>query len=83
MPSDPAARQEAARALIKRERLPLPPTGPRRVYVQVDDQIDFINIDPQSHDRFQSGDLGLTVDDRGRLCVLPRRALEELNALRS
>jgi hypothetical protein len=82
VPSDPQEREAAIQALFKRARLPLPPPGPRRFYVQEGELIEFIEMDAQSFEPFRAGELGLAYDHRGRLCVLNRQALIDLKALR-
>ena len=83
VPADPQERHEAIQKLLKRARRPLPAPGPKRFYFQSGQSVDFIEVDHEGFKQLSSGQLGLTLDDSGRLIALEGEALLELEALRA
>lgn len=83
IPSDPQERALRIKSLIKKHRQPLPSPGSKRFYFQLGTEIDFIEVDHAGFERLVQGDLGVTLDESGRVVALMGVVLRELNALRN
>jgi hypothetical protein len=81
-PTDPEVITREINQLFDKARLPMPPSGVKRIYFELQSgEIDFLEVDHSSYQAMSMGHINLVLDPRGRPCFLNRRALSDLRFL--
>jgi hypothetical protein len=78
----PEERTTRTRELLKRARLPFPPSGSNRFYYELrGGVIDFLETDQGSHDALSSGQIVVVANERGKSLVIDRKSAQELRRI--
>ena len=81
-PTDPEVLAKEINQLFDKARLPMPPSGVKRIYFELESgEVDFLEVDHASYQAMNMGHINLVLDPRGRPCFLNRRAMSELRFL--